>query len=237
MIKVTFLDHSGFLVELDSVTLLFDWWKGALPPLPDKPLLILVSHAHPDHFQSGIFRLDDGARPIRYLLGSDIVLSAENRRRWGVSPQTAGKVFRLGGNETMRPLPDVTVETLPSTDEGVAWLVTADGQTIFHAGDLNWWHWEGEPDPWNPDIARLFFQYTEPLRDRTIDLAMLPLDPRQREDGFRGASYLLEIADIRRWIPMHLWGDYDYMDAFLFRYPSFEANACPVRRTGEQFEF
>ena len=31
--RVTYLAHSGFLVELLSVTLLFDWWKGALPPL------------------------------------------------------------------------------------------------------------------------------------------------------------------------------------------------------------
>ena len=35
--RVTFLAHDGFLIELDSVCLLFDWWKGALPPLPDKP--------------------------------------------------------------------------------------------------------------------------------------------------------------------------------------------------------
>ena len=30
--RVTYLAHSGFLVELPSVTLLFDWWKGELPP-------------------------------------------------------------------------------------------------------------------------------------------------------------------------------------------------------------
>ena len=36
--RITFLDHSGFLVELPSVVLLFDWWKGELPPLPDKPV-------------------------------------------------------------------------------------------------------------------------------------------------------------------------------------------------------
>ena len=34
MMHVTFLDHSGFLVELPGLTLLFDWWKGDLPPLP-----------------------------------------------------------------------------------------------------------------------------------------------------------------------------------------------------------
>ena len=37
---VTYLGHSGFLAELPSAALLFDWWRGELPPLPDKPLLV-----------------------------------------------------------------------------------------------------------------------------------------------------------------------------------------------------
>ena len=41
--RVTFLAHDGFFIELDQVCLLFDWWKGVLPPLPDKPLLVFVS--------------------------------------------------------------------------------------------------------------------------------------------------------------------------------------------------
>ena len=47
--RVTFLAHDGFFIELDQVCLLFDWWKGVLPPLPDKPLLVFVSHRHEDH--------------------------------------------------------------------------------------------------------------------------------------------------------------------------------------------
>ena len=31
--RVTFLAHDGFFIELDQVCLLFDWWKGVLPPL------------------------------------------------------------------------------------------------------------------------------------------------------------------------------------------------------------
>ena len=83
-------------------------------------------------------------------------------------------------------LPGVTVEALPSTDEGVAFLVTAEGRTVFHAGDLNWWHWEGEDPVWNRNMEADFRRYAEPLRGRKIDLAMLPLDPRLGEDGFRG---------------------------------------------------
>ena len=57
MMKATFLNHSCFLLELDSVCLLFDWWKGELPPLPDKPLLIFASHWHEDHFSPDLFAI------------------------------------------------------------------------------------------------------------------------------------------------------------------------------------
>ena len=142
--QVTFLDHSGFLVELDSAALLFDWWKGELPAIkPGVPLYVFASHVHPDHFDPRIFTLDDGSREVRFILGHDIKLSSRNLSRWGVSLETAEKCRNLRGGETLE-LSGVSVEALPSTDEGEAFLVTADGQTVFHAGDLNWWHWEGE---------------------------------------------------------------------------------------------
>ena len=49
MMRVTFLGHSGFLMESESVCLLFDWSEGELPPLPEKPLFVFASHRHQDH--------------------------------------------------------------------------------------------------------------------------------------------------------------------------------------------
>ena len=45
---------------------------------------------------------------------------------------------------------------LKSTDEGVAFLVEVNGVVIYHAGDLNWWHWDEEPKSWNNDMAARF---------------------------------------------------------------------------------
>lgn len=232
--RVTFLAHSGFLVELPSVTLLFDWWKGELPALrPGIPLLVFASHRHEDHFKPEIFTLDDGTRDIRFLLGRDIKLSSRNLARWGVPGATAAKCTALGGDETASPLPGVTVETLPSTDEGVAFLVTADGQAVFHAGDLNWWHWEGEDRAWNRNMEVNFKRYTEPLRGRHIGLAMLPLDPRLGEDGFRGPRHFLELADIKRFLPMHQWEDFAFTGRFLAKFPEFAGRTIPVTENGQ----
>lgn len=92
--RVTFLAHDGFLIELDSVCLLFDWWKGALPPLPDKPLLVFVSHRHADHFQPEIFRLADKKSDLQFLLGSDLRLTPRNLEKWDLTPETAAKCRR-----------------------------------------------------------------------------------------------------------------------------------------------
>ena len=232
--KVTFLGHSGFLAELDAVSLLFDWWKGELPPLPEgKPLLVFASHRHGDHFDPRIFSLD-GER-TRFALGKGIRLTERNLRRWDLDEAAANRCRVFAGGETAELLSGVTVETLRSTDEGVAFLVTAEGRTIFHAGDLNWWHWEGEDPGWNRNMEVDFKRYAEPLRGRRIDLAMLSLDPRLGEDGFRGPQYFLDLADIRRFLPMHQWDDYGFTDAFLARYPRFADRTVPGGGPGEVF--
>ena len=237
MIRATFLDHSGFLVELADVCLLFDWWKGALPPLPQKPLAVFVSHRHEDHFSPAVFSLADGTRPVRFLLGKDIRPTEKNRARWGLTEEILPLCSFLGGNEHSEVFPGVAVETLPSTDEGVAFLVTAEGRTVFHAGDLNWWHWEGEDPVWNRNMEADFRRYAEPLRGRKIDLAMLPLDPRLGEDGFRGPRYFLELADIRRFLPMHQWGNFNFTNQFLSCYTSFTSRTVYVNRVGQVFTF
>lgn len=237
LMTITFLAHSSFLLELPALAMLFDFQGGVLPGLPPKPLLVFASHRHEDHFTPDIFRLDDGAREVRLLLGKDLKLTEKRMERWGLTPETAAKCLVLEGNEKVCPMDGVTVETLPSTDEGVAFLITAAGRTIFHAGDLNWWHWEGEDKAWNNSMAASFRRYCEPLRGREIDLAMLPLDPRQGVDGYRGAKYYLETACIRRFLPMHQWGRFAFTDDFLAAYPGFAAVTEKITHDGQTFTF
>ena len=234
--RVTFLAHSGFFLELETASLLFDWWKGDLPPLPaDRPLLVFASHRHEDHFNPAIFSLAEGGRDVRFLLGKDIRLTERNRARWNLSDDAAARYLALGGGETVSPIPGVTVETLPSTDEGVAFLVSLEGKTIFHAGDLNWWHWEGEDKAWNRNMEINFKRYCEPLRGRHIDLAMFPIDPRLGEDGFRGARYFLELTDTACLLPMHQWEQFSFTQDFLAACPAFAGQVRMVERNGQCF--
>ena len=129
------------------------------------------------------------------------------------------------------------METLPSTDEGVAFLVTAGGQTVYHAGDLHWWHWEGEDKAWNRNMEVNFKRYLEPLRGRRMDLAMVPLDPRLEGAYGWGLDYFLTLARPRWVLPMHQWGDFALTERFCREHPAQAGLIVPISREGERFTF
>ena len=235
--RMTFLAHSGVMIELEEVILLFDWWKGELPEMTaGKPLLVLVSHHHGDHFNPAIFRLAQEDRVVRFLLGKDIRLSPAHRERWGVTEEIRAMCQCVGGFRRVEPLPGVVVETLPSTDEGVAFVVECEGRTIYHAGDLHWWHWEGESDPWNPDMERHFKEFTAPLRGRRFDVGMIPLDSRLEGATDWGLRYLLEIARFDRVAPMHQWGDFGATERFVEEWPQYAEQVVKIEREGQVVE-
>lgn len=210
--KVTFLGHSGFFIELEQVCLLFDYWRGALPaPIAGKGLVAFASHCHHDHFNREIFAYGSRWERADYVLGNDIRLSAKLRAELGIREEQ----FHRMGPDRQAEYGGVAVRTLRSTDSGVAFLVQAEGKTVYHAGDLNWWVWEGEPQADNDAMTAAFFSEMEKLQDTPMDLAFLTLDGRQGPDMFRGFDYCLRNLRIRTAVPMHSFGNYEPHRAIL----------------------
>lgn len=53
--KVTFIEHSGFMVEMEQNVLLFDYYQGEIPSFDgSKTLYVFASHSHADHYDSAI---------------------------------------------------------------------------------------------------------------------------------------------------------------------------------------
>ena len=201
--KITFLHHSAFLVELPDCTLLFDWTGEPLPAFDRTlPLYVFASHHHNDHYTPDIFRL--GMEGVTYILASCIRLSARRRAEYAIDD---AHVIRLSAGKTAE-IGDLTVTTIRSTDAGVAFLVKAGDKTLFHAGDLNWWHWEGEDPAWNDKMARDFAASCDRLRGVRADAAFLPLDPRQEDAFWWGFHRFMTTLDAGTAFPMHCWGDF-----------------------------
>ena len=130
--RVTFLGHSGFFLELPEADLLFDYYKGNLPaPDPGKPLFVFVSHVHADHFSKRIFSLAEKTEQIRYVLSDDIPkdkvpgeLRAAGLVRF-IGPEEdltlplvrTGSEKNAAGGQVKAEGPSLRVRTFPSTDE------------------------------------------------------------------------------------------------------------------------
>lgn len=212
--RVTFIGHSGFIVELDRKYLLFDYFQGELPVLSqEKPLYIFVSHKHQDHFNPRIFQLAGQYPKVSYILSYDIKLKPFNISKWKAEDINQDQLLSVRANETTF-LQDVEITTYKSTDEGVAFLITTEGKCLYHGGDLNWWHWKEEDKQSNNHMAANYKREIDKMTDLSIDIAFLPLDPRQEEDYWLGMDYMLKTAKVNTAFPMHMWNDYSVIDRF-----------------------
>jgi L-ascorbate metabolism protein UlaG (beta-lactamase superfamily) len=201
--KITAVYHSCFVVELERSVLLFDYYRGTLPPLPaDKELFVLVSHKHPDHYSPAIWELEKRYPRVCYVLFEAV----PGRKGDNILYVSARRSYEFHG---------LSIETLASTDEGCAFLVRAEGKTLYHAGDLNWWHWEGEPGWDNGWHERAFKEEIEALRGRHLDCAFLPLDPRQEQNAWWGFAEVLKLCRVDHVFPMHYFNAREKMLSYL----------------------
>ena len=207
--KIVYLYHDGFLVELERHILLFDYWKGGLPAADaGKSLLVFASHVHPDHFSFEIFRLSESSGNVHYFLGNDIGRRFNERSflKHGVSEEAYRQIsFLKAGADA--DTDGCRIRTLKSTDTGVAFRISCEGREIFHAGDLNDWSFSGNSETENRTEKNSFRSILDGIRGAHFDTAFFPLDPRQEEHAFDGFDYFMRNTDTDEVFPMHRWGD------------------------------
>lgn len=216
---VTYIHHSSFLIETEACYYLIDYFQGSIPALnPCKPVLVLASHKHHDHYQMSVFNIlkDMGMQSIYAVLSRDIPAGARPEDV-PCLPVSAGKRYELPQGQE--------VVTFRSTDVGVAFLIR-DGQELFyHAGDLNDWVWSEEPEADNQRMTEKYQKQidllAQELDGRTLTAAFVVLDPRQEQDYDRGMLYFLQHISCDCVYPMHYWEQPQIMASFLREYPQY----------------
>jgi L-ascorbate metabolism protein UlaG (beta-lactamase superfamily) len=208
--NITYIGHSGFLIEWENCYWLFDYYNGEIPVLdPMKRLIVFSSHKHGDHFNPEILRLAEQYPDVQYVLSSDIRIVKANAEKYGVKEEILDKIISVKPHRDYE-LSDgdkhvIQLHTLKSTDSGVAFLLNYKAMTIYHAGDLNHWIWKEETKQSNNDMTAKFNLEMEFLKDKNIDIAFAPLDPRQEEWYYLGLEKLLNTAKVGKVYPMHFW--------------------------------
>lgn len=207
--KITYIHHSSFCVELENSILLFDYFKGELPKFDiNKKLYVFASHFHEDHFDKCIFDIQNVHPDVTYILSKDI----KRHRSKYIKAAKNSVVVNFDENISVD---DMKIKTLESSDIGVAFLIEIEGKIIYHAGDLNWWHWEGEnSDEENKYAENKFKDGIDKIKGLDIDLAFVPLDPRQGDFYYLGFNYFMENTNTKVAFPMHMWGDFSLCKTF-----------------------
>lgn len=198
-VDLYFLHHSGFMLELETMILVFDYYLDPLKRLEDrlektdKPVYFFVSHVHGDHFNRAIRKFEK--RASGYFLHRDCHLALADE----------SLLHEMDVGETVDEGP-LSVHMYGSTDAGGSYMVEAEGLTIFHAGDLNWWHWAGEGDSENREARDWFFRELSRIKEKEVDIAMLPVDARQQAAREWGVKAYLSHFSAGLLIPMHAFG-------------------------------
>lgn len=216
--QIIFIHHSCFLVELDDKVLIFDYFDGdkvegmhftgKLPSYePDTKIYMFASHSHKDHYDMDILRLADKYPNIHYVFSKDIRISPHFLSKHGIDPAVRDRVTFVSPDNTYH-VDDLDIMTLRSTDAGVAFYVASNGVSLFHAGDLNDWEWDGAGDLINGRVRRAFRHEIKKLSEKPINVAFFPMDPKLMEYQFKGFDYFLQNTSAEFVFPMHMWQDY-----------------------------
>lgn len=234
---ITYIHHSGYLLETEQALLLFDFVEGALPPLdPAKDLFVFVSHRHEDHFSPKIFDLAATHPRIRFILSDDIWQNKVPEHLHGLSWfMDPGNVLEWKEGGGLR------VTAFKSTDEGVAFMVETGGYTIYHAGDLNNWRWNGEELAWNNNMSTNYRRELEKIKASGFhpDVAMVPLDGRQEDLFYLGLDDFMRTVGAEMVFPMHFWEDFSVIPALkkLDCSAEYRDRVADIRKAGQRFFF
>lgn len=214
--RLTYVFHSCFFLETERCLIAFDFWQDPATIVPrllrtEKPLYVLASHFHEDHFNRDIFSWRSMKKDVTYILSKDIL---KHRR----AKKEEADVWLAKGGIWQDPLLRVTATG--STDSGVSWIVATAGKLIFHAGDLNNWYARFLTDNYAGGMAYSpeFGTYIHPGKEEKrylgelkdiqkitdhFDIVMFPVDGRIGNGYTRGGRQFMEHFRIGLFVPMH----------------------------------
>lgn len=232
MVNIYHLYHSGVTVETNKNIYIFDYYRdnptgekrnlenGAIEPKElrdkEKKVYVFVSHSHSDHYNQTIFEWEKEIPEITYILSNDI-LSASGDNRHSLSP------------DRELDLDNIEIKTFGSTDRGVSFLVREKGLTIFHAGDLNWWHWKSFTTSELKKEEKEYKREITKIKNHDIKLAFVPVDPRLDEYYYLAGEYFINTVQPEYFIPIHFSSNYKITEKFASKIESNKVNILTIK--------
>ena len=220
---ITYIYHSCCAIEFSKFSVIIDYyidpvkegeevgWVEKNLLQNDKPLYVLCTHSHSDHFNEEVLSWDAKKDNITYIFSKEVAETLKD------NPLLKDeKITYLDKFEEYKDK-NIKVQAFGSTDEGGSFYMEHERKKIFHAGDLNNWHWNEEVPR---DEAFVFEnQYICELellseQVKKVDIAMFPLDPRLGKDFMRGGEQFVNKIKTKNFLPLHFGDNYELIQQF-----------------------
>ncbi|MFP4015900.1 MAG: MBL fold metallo-hydrolase [Halanaerobiales bacterium] len=241
--KIYHLYHSGVAVDYQDSLFIFDYYKdraGKTASFTDtnpglnngvvrksdlrkyQKVYVFASHRHSDHFNPVIFDWQDYNSNIKYILSDDIDAEKKDNR------------FFMKKNDTLNIDNNIVVDAYGSTDQGISFLLKLADKTVFHAGDLNWWHWSSFSDEQLKQEEKDYKKEVDKLKDKKINVAFIPVDPRLKDSNYLAGKYFLEVIKPDLFIPIHFADQYKITEEFAAKFTGYSGAIAVIKNRGEE---
>lgn len=237
---VTYIFHSCYLLEFSDFSVIFDfyqdvkrdnvqfWVKDYLLSKP-QDLYVFCTHSHSDHFNPEVLNWKDEKENIKYIFSKELLDTGTVSNPEGILFLDKGEVFRDK---------QLQAKAFGSTDTGGSFLLNVGDKLIFHAGDLNNWHWNEEVSKIEASGYENNYLCELELLAESLEhlfLAMFPIDPRLGKDYMKGAEQFVRRVSTDYFLPMHFGDNYDKANAFEKFARQQNCNYLKVTQKGESF--
>ncbi len=223
-IKITYVYHSCFVQEYKGKTLLFDppgsgflpngLWDLVEEVVRDRDLYVFISHGHGDHYNPKVFEVE--AKEVHYIVPDDIHYHE--------------KAVVLSDGD-IRKVGDLHVRTFKSNDQGLAYLIKADGCITYFGGDLAKWDWPEWSEKEREEHVGVFHDTLEQLRGLDVDVAYSNMD--KRLESWAGPQEFIREIKPKYFVPIHTFGNEEWIDDLINSDLPEEATIFRYREPGD----
>lgn len=224
--KIIHIYHSGFLIKLDNNILVFDCLDSSVSRYfsNNEKVYVFTSHSHSDHYSKNMFEWERKNPNVKYFFGDDIKIR-----------NMKSNYYMMDKYQSLE-IDDLRIKSFGTTDSGVSFLVNFHGTNIFHAGDLNWWHWKNDSIEKQKKEEKDFKLEVDKLRQEDIDIVFIPVDPRLKEYYYLSAEYFGKTIRPKVLIPMHFGNNFDITKRIKEKLTDFDIEVIEIERKNQEFD-
>ncbi len=204
-VRLTYIFHNCFLLDIGGRTLLFDCPESkylkrraseALSlALEGRKVTAFASHSHDDHFRRDLAAACAGAASADFVISDDVAEMYPAAVPPGALVVEPDETYSFSG---------LVIETLMSNDLGVAYLVEVGGARVYFGGDLAAWVWETASEAEQAFTAEFFTKAVERIARRPVDIAFTNVD--RRLANLAGGPEFANTVRPTVLVPMHAFG-------------------------------